>query len=1257
MSKQRREHARRLWSVVCSATLVTSMCPATGLAWAQTQISEDAAAPAVEQAAVEQSAVEQSAVAQSVNDQTTTEEQTPSLVETTPDETSELAETTTGFGLTYVTNSTATTWDGKTIDISWYNTTGKVFHITSAAQLIGLSAITSPLRGTLEENLPKDDADNYTLTNVASNAVDAAGNPIYVDTFEGKTVYLDVDIDINGGTSDANSTCDWWKPICDCNVYYAAAGGQGASISGSFDAVQWKGLFDGQGHTVSNLYDDGMSNTLLQNNFGGYQGMFNQIGVGGIIQNVGTTGYLKGRINGGICSQSAYSDEVINASMQDWPRIQNCWSSVTNVNNGSSSRMSGGIFGSKDASTVYCNIINCYSSSELSEGSSRAGIAGAANGVVAGCYFTGSVGTTGNTGAVVGTLYLRGSTCDGVTGSGVGAYVNNFALWGSTGDNDYSYRYVDVGGSNSKPVGSQDGLMTATELKASASKLGDAYVEDSSNINDGYPILFCQAGLSTIDLSSATVSAIPDQQYSGKKITPDVTVTLNGKVLTYGTDYLVSYQNNITGDENANGQAVVFGVGRYTGELAAVNFHIEATGLANTTISPISAQWRYPGDENSAVTPTLFVRDKDGNKLTEGTDYQVTYTNNDAAGTATATISPVEGGLAKGSNSIEFTIVDASESLAGSGTEADPYQISSKYDLQLLSHKIMVQDANYIGANYLVTADIDARKAGRTANDPEVSPIGFRGYLLHDPSTGEATTSEFNLPFNGVFDGGNHTIKINMSSASFSTLDIKDSKSTDPYVSTYLGLFGAVGNADKATYTTKTTIKNLTVDGAVTVDAGCSGAAGVVAWSYYGTLAMENVTNKASVTVEQDATKLAYGTTVPRVSLAGVCYYATNATFDGCLNEGTIANTSSYVAGILGYAYNAKSIDGLNPATVTFTNCGNTGNISSSGTSGYGAGIIAYNQGYCNTSITKCYNTGDISATAYCAGIASGTASGKIGYGALTVDQCYNTGNMTNTSTGGAAGIVGVTGNYTYTVTNCYNTGDITATTEKNTNALAGGIVGRANFVTTGGTFTVSNCYNVGALTGVYKGDLTGQVANSTTAAKRGKVILNGYGTSGTTYSFYASTSTAATEAQLIAAGSIVNSCNQVTTDVMKSAETLTALGENFKADGEGSCSINSGYPVLAWQDIESTPEPLVGLKGDVNNSSTLNIVDAQITYDLAAGNYEDDALSALLAKWGEGTTLVQIQNFADVNGDGELDAADARAIQYAIHNGGVFEA
>ncbi len=1262
MSNQRRDHARRLWSVVCSATLVTSMCPATGLAWAQTQITEDvAAAPAIEQAVV----------AQGADNQTTTEETASSLVESSPNEapneaspneTSELAETTTGFGLTYVTGSTATTWDGATIDISWYNTTDKVFHITSAAQLIGLSAITSPLRGTLEEDLPKDaTGEHYTLTGVASNAVDTTGNPIYVDTFEGKTVYLDVDIDINGGTSDATSTCDWWKPICDCNVYYAAAGGQGASISGSFDAVQWKGTFDGQGHTVSNLYDDGMSNTLLSNNFGGYQGMFNQIGVGGIIQNVGTTGYLKGRINGGICSQSAYTDEVVNASMQDWPRIQNCWSSVKNVNNGSSSRMSGGIFGAKDAMSVYCNIINCYSSSELSEGSSRAGIAGAANGVVAGCYFTGSVGTTGYTGAVVGTLYLRGSTCDGVTGSGIGAYVNNFALYTSTGDNGFSYRYVDASGSNSSPVGSEDGLVNDTTLKASASNLGDAYVEDTNNINNGYPILFCQAGLGTIDLSSATVGAIPDQQYSGKKLTPDVTVTLNGEVLTYGTDYLVDYQNNITGDANGNGQAVVFGVGRYTGELAAINFHIEATGLANTTISPISAQWRYPGDENSAVTPTLFVRDKDGNKLVEGTDYQVKYANNDAAGTATATIVAAEGSMAEGSNSIEFTIVNASESLAGSGTEADPYQISSKYDLQLLSHKVMVQDANYLGANYLVTADIDARKTGRTANDPEVSPIGYNGCLLHDPSTGETTTSTLHLPFNGVFDGGNHTITIAMSSASFSSIDMKDSQSANPYTSTYLGLFGVVGNADK-TYTTETTIKNLTVDGSVTADAGYSGAAGVVGYSYYSTLIMENVTNKATVSVEQDLDKLAYGTTVPTTSLAGVCYEATIATFNGCLNEGTVASASkSYTAGILCYAYNQSS-NALKGAAVSFTGCGNTGTISSSATTnGYGAGILAYNVGYGTITFSKCYNTGDITAAGHCAGIASGTGGGKFGVGALTVDQCYNTGNITNTYTLGAAGIVGMTGQYTYTVTNCYNTGNITATTDTTgttTNAYAGGIVGRAYYATSKtGVYTVSNCYNIGTLTGIYRGDLTGQVCNSTTTANRGKVILEGYGTSGTTYSYYASNKNAATEEQLIEAGNIVNNGKQVTADQMKSADTITALGEYFKADGDGTTKhpINGGYPILAWQELG--PDKLVGLAGDVNNNGKLNIVDAQITYDLSTNRYEGDPLSALLAKWGEGTLLVQLQKFADVNGDGTLDAADARAIQYAIHNGGVFGA
>ena len=66
---------------------------------------------------------------------------------------------------------------------------------------------------------------------------------------------------------------------------------------------------------------------------------------------------------------------------------------------------------------------------------------------------------------------------------------------------------------------------------------------------------------------------------------------------------------------------------------------------------------------------------------------------------------------------------------------------------------------------------------------------------------------------------------------------------------------------------------------------------------------------------------------------------------------------------------------------------------------------------------------------------------------------------------------------------------------------------------------------------------------------------------------------------------------------------------------------------------VASTP----AIKGDVNTSSKLNIVDAQVAYDMACGHYS--------------TSVLPLANFlaADVNADNELSSADAFAIQHAV--------
>ncbi len=63
-------------------------------------------------------------------------------------------------------------------------------------------------------------------------------------------------------------------------------------------------------------------------------------------------------------------------------------------------------------------------------------------------------------------------------------------------------------------------------------------------------------------------------------------------------------------------------------------------------------------------------------------------------------------------------------------------------------------------------------------------------------------------------------------------------------------------------------------------------------------------------------------------------------------------------------------------------------------------------------------------------------------------------------------------------------------------------------------------------------------------------------------------------------------------------------------------------------------------MKGDVNGNGEVNIVDAQIAYDISCGVYADSpSLSAMLVA-------------ADVNEDGTVDSADAFAIQRYVMTG-----
>ena len=104
-------------------------------------------------------------------------------------------------------NNTVSTWDGTAVDRSWYDAdpTATSYTITTAAQFAGLAEICN----TFPSN--------------------TSAYP-----FKGQTIYLDVDIDLDGHK---------FAPIGDASA----------------DKRYFYGSFDGQGHTVSNIYIESSS--------------------------------------------------------------------------------------------------------------------------------------------------------------------------------------------------------------------------------------------------------------------------------------------------------------------------------------------------------------------------------------------------------------------------------------------------------------------------------------------------------------------------------------------------------------------------------------------------------------------------------------------------------------------------------------------------------------------------------------------------------------------------------------------------------------------------------------------------------------------------------------------------------------------------------------------------------------------------------------------------------------------------------------
>ena len=135
--------------------------------------------------------------------------------------------------------------------------------------------------------------------------------------------------------------------------------------------------------------------------------------------------------------------------------------------------------------------------------------------------------------------------------------------------------------------------------------------------------------LSRISISKASVTlSTSTYAYDGKAKKPGVTVKLNGKTLKNGTDYTVSYSNNI---KVGTAKVTITGKGNYTGSVSKT-YSIK-NNFKKATVSGISTK-AFTGKN---ITQSITVK-YNGKTLKKGTDYTVSYSNNKKVGTATVKI-------------------------------------------------------------------------------------------------------------------------------------------------------------------------------------------------------------------------------------------------------------------------------------------------------------------------------------------------------------------------------------------------------------------------------------------------------------------------------------------------------------------------------------------------------------------------------------------------------------------------------------------
>lgn len=435
----------------------------------------------------------------------------------------------------------------------------------------------------------------------------------------------------------------------------------------------------------------------------------------------------------------------------------------------------------------------------------------------------------------------------------------------------------------------------------------------------------------------------------------------------------------------------------------------------------------------------------------------------------------------------------------GSGTEADPYLISSAKDLQEMASLINDKKTTeqYYNACYKLTADIDL--GGKKWDPLGVDDYGYMGFGGTLDGNGH-TVSNFKISYKTPSVGShvaNHAFIGYLSGGTVRNLTVSNA-SVSAESDKNLAVAAVVASARNAV------VENCHVTDSVTVTSAMD-AAGVVC-KVAGDSVLKNCSNAGSVTAGAgelqvgNAGGVVHYADVPVIDCsnsgtviskqdgaAGVAFKA-NAGMSGCENTGDIT-ADDYAAGIVCWFSDGALNHSMNDDTVTLENCTNRGSIVSLNDTAGGI-ATAWSTGH----IKGCTNFGDVTAPKNVGGMFGYFQHGAFGTPAeeVTISGCVNSGTITCTDNYSAGGIAGVFyGSKTrLAIVSCSNNGTIVSVGKENVavaGSYAGGILGDADIT----DMEIANCTNSGEITGyTAAGGIAGQINAANVEGFTGHALL-----------------------------------------------------------------------------------------------------------------------------------------------------------------------